>query len=187
MYLFQQQRGYDSDYLAYEFTFHYVSISTRNAQRAAASIMHLHSTMYLFQLATDIQFSVFISIYIPLCIYFNDYSYVLTIDGTSFTFHYVSISTILLIISAVATLHLHSTMYLFQLQPLPAASLQQRYLHSTMYLFQQSFRPHLSVAKFYLHSTMYLFQLAPVQRLNNVMLFTFHYVSISTIRCPVGL
>ena len=54
---------------------------------------NLHSTMYLFQLSADIQFSVLISIYIPLCIYFNH-------DPTALQW--------------LLSYHLHSTMYLFQ-------------------------------------------------------------------------
>ena len=54
------------------FTFHYVSISTRAQILKMQKIMHLHSTMYLFQLS--IHFFIYLTSFL-------------------FTFHYVSIST----------------------------------------------------------------------------------------------
>ena len=119
-------------------------------------------------------------IYIPLCIYFNDYEFEPFILFFVFTFHYVSISTCRLADEYVDNLHLHSTMYLFQLVftfwksficfliyiPLCIYFNYTNdknfggdpYLHSTMYLFQHAQINHLLLALFYLHSTMYLFQ-----------------------------
>ena len=54
------------------FTFHYVSISTNVYIEALLAVLHLHSTMYLFQ-----HQSILIN----------------NIDELLFTFHYVSIST----------------------------------------------------------------------------------------------
>ena len=74
--------------------FQYVSISTPIRQRNTAAGSHLHSTMYLFQLFR-IQLSMYsIDIYIPLCIYFNHLQSRRGKRQKTFTFHYVSISTI---------------------------------------------------------------------------------------------
>ena len=98
-------------------------------------------------------------IYIPLCIYFNPVLAISLVVPILFTFHYVSISTLQRVGVEVVSI----------------------YLHSTMYLFQQRNREHF-LRKFpYLHSTMYLFQHAVGFILNLILLFTFHYVSISTI------
>ena len=77
---------------------------------------HLHSTMYLFQrtylmrlflshliyIPLCIYFNVLrlhgsaarVRIYIPLCIYFNKHTFKLSQYPDTFTFHYVSISTV---------------------------------------------------------------------------------------------
>ena len=94
--------------------------------------------MYLFQ-----RFGLFgnngiLTIYIPLCIYFN-------------------IMTVLAIQTAV--IHLHSTMYLFQLLAIWLMRHSQDNLHSTMYLFQHDENDEAIDVITYLHSTMYLFQL----------------------------
>ncbi len=96
----------------------------------------LHSTMYLFQLNDNYMFYLRKGIYIPLCIYFNDYTLVYTNDKNLFTFHYVSISTVLIMDFAEADQYLHSTMYLFQPTRRGQPRLSCKYLHSTMYLFQ---------------------------------------------------
>ena len=75
------------------FTFHYVSISTLLNTFLTFCQAYLHSTMYLFQLNDNYMFYLRKGIYIPLCIYFNDYTLVYTNDKNLFTFHYVSIST----------------------------------------------------------------------------------------------
>ena len=118
------------------FTFHYVSISTGLRQPTAAGLLHLHSTMYLFQhtgrgpkeipqynlhstmylfqhVLKNSQITRY-PIYIPLCIYFNASSMTLTITQYAFTFHYVSISTFSFTIWFTKLRYLHSTMYLFQ-------------------------------------------------------------------------
>ena len=119
-------------------------------------------------------------IYIPLCIYFNINITPAIYDKTTFTFHYVSISTSTVWFPASQNTDLHSTMYLFQRAgryyyvddiviyiplciyfniPLSAKkSTMFSHLHSTMYLFQRWYeRWRISNYK-YLHSTMYLFQ-----------------------------
>ena len=120
-------------------------------------------------------------IYIPLCIYFNLGSIFRTITCDKFTFHYVSISTLAkepgsyfghwftfhyVSISTNATvhtdegdIHLHSTMYLFQREQSGIYDAMRDNLHSTMYLFQ----PFVNNG----FATM-------------AVVFTFHYVSIST-------
>ena len=103
-------------------------------------MIDLHSTMYLFQLSRKL----FVD-FLPL-----------------FTFHYVSISTLSFPESTDAVKHLHSTMYLFQPEPIYPKVYHYSHLHSTMYLFQQA-----------------------LTRYNAMITarFTFHYVSISTINC----
>ena len=76
-----------------------------------------------------------------------------------FTFHYVSISTMTVLAIQTAVIHLHSTMYLFQLPVQHQQPLRLSHLHSTMYLFQPFDASNIYMARF------------P---------FTFHYVSIST-------
>ena len=58
-------------HLGYLFTFHYVSISTITPMVALVRPLHLHSTMYLFQLFVLNAHIIYFIIYIPLCIYFN--------------------------------------------------------------------------------------------------------------------
>ena len=76
---------------------------------------YLHSTTYLFQ-PNCMRFSTsWLSIYIPLCIYFNYNANGGSGAPSSFTFHYVSISTFCFERTYHILHHLHSTMYLFQL------------------------------------------------------------------------
>ncbi len=56
----------------YQFTFHYVSISTTMVKDIFGFLPDLHSTMYLFQLKENILIIKVVIIYIPLCIYFNE-------------------------------------------------------------------------------------------------------------------
>ena len=145
-------------------------------------------------------------IYIPLCIYFNSFfktcPYVLAI----FTFHYVSISTIVFILLENHLVYLHSTMYLFQLILFLILSLVGTNLHSTMYLFQPLLDTLSSpfciiYIPLCIYFNLYLlpFLLCPTHiyiplciYFNNkqvryvpvILIFTFHYVSIST-RLPL--
>ncbi len=77
-------------------------------------LTNLHSTMYLFQPASGGGQLWELCIYIPLCIYFNPKDSTEVAENITFTFHYVSISTISSDSATVAEIHLHSTMYLFQ-------------------------------------------------------------------------
>ena len=122
--------------------------------------------MYLFQLVILPKAVSTTFIYIPLCIYFN-----LTIIPNC----------------GLMFLHLHSTMYLFQPAPDYSGDFDKLYLHSTMYLFQHA--PHHSAYKnnCNLHSTMYLFQLVNSIFGSAPELFTFHYVSISTLLLTILL
>ena len=98
------------------FTFHYVSISTLFG--AITYLFHSLFTFHYVSISTYIHpvALYFRNIYIPLCIYFNaDESQLITFCHSSFTFHYVSISTILSMFDTASDVHLHSTMYLFQL------------------------------------------------------------------------
>ena len=120
------------------------------ARVCALWLLHLHSTMYLFQPAA---FMIFLStsvIYIPLCIYFNPDKY---------AHLYLSWK------------HLHSTMYLFQ-QSYPLFHGHfYRYLHSTMYLFQPVFfNPFISPIFIYIPLCIYfnpvLYSPALIQQLH---------------------
>ena len=92
--------------------------------------------MYLFQPIISL-ISIFTpSIYIPLCIYFNEDSQNIFTFVSKFTFHYVSISTFIIDMVLRRKSYLHSTMYLFQRQTVMCYSQTQHHLHSTMYLFQ---------------------------------------------------
>mgnify|MGYP003279654363 CR=1 FL=1 len=144
-----------------KFTFHYVSISTREYDNGFLDNYHLHSTMYLFQLIVS-------NLYLLLLPYLHSTMYLFqrmhhahyAMHHALFTFHYVSISTVLnaLPISSTDkfTFHYVSISTLFFLPVYPIA----HDLHSTMYLFQQ---------------LAYQFDSADSLR------FTFHYVSISTL------
>ena len=114
--------------------------------------------MYLFQRAALRMNTLTTFIYIPLCIYFNWFSpsenrlYVF-----SFTFHYVSISTILTIrILVVIRIYIPLCIY-FNLIRLYILILHYN-LHSTMYLFQPCAITGTTLLPIHLHSTMYLFQ-----------------------------
>ena len=121
-------------------------------------LTNLHSTMYLFQPASGGGQLWELCIYIPLCIYFNPKDSTEVAENITFTFHYVSISTISSDSATVAEIHLHSTMYLFQhnnsvtIQLLSAFTFHYVSISTTMRAAKQSI---------------------PFQ-------FTFHYVSIST-------
>ena len=97
-------------------------------------------------------------IYIPLCIYFNCCLHPYLFFAVLFTFHYVSISTIIPLNSVVLSVNLHSTMYLFQRRPFWTSSRSGANLHSTMYLFQRPGNACIHELHSHLHSTMYLFQ-----------------------------
>ena len=93
--------------------------------------------MYLFQPIISL-ISIFTpSIYIPLCIYFNEDSQNIFTFVSKFTFHYVSISTFIIDMVLRRKSYLHSTMYLFQRNNFNFNTFRSFNLHSTMYLFQQ--------------------------------------------------
>ena len=138
--------------------------------------------MYLFQQQcnnTPVPDAV---IYIPLCIYFNSLPVSCLTDTKLFTFHYVSISTTVIAGNRFKDFHLHSTMYLFQQLWQHTYTKATFYLHSTMYLFQLT--PILGLA--FLSSVIYIplciyFNLSPSSLGRQLNVFTFHYVSISTL------
>ena len=137
--------------------------------------------MYLFQLTiTNVRYTL-TAIYIPLCIYFNfrqrapcscrvvftfhyvsistTCKYPARCDNLKFTFHYVSISTSIIINStSLKIIYIPLCIY-FNIRRSPAWFTAINDLHSTMYLFQPE-------------SVLYFPYLS--------MIFTFHYVSIST-------
>ena len=140
------------------FTFHYVSISTRRISimirsipiyiplciyfnRSVTTFVYGCSHIYIplciyFNLIALFSRQAVKCIYIPLCIYFNPEYQPHNQSYQSFTFHYVSISTLSRAILWFLYPHLHSTMYLFQLDAWINQQHRQGYLHSTMYLFQ---------------------------------------------------
>ena len=129
-----------------------------------ASIAHsyLHSTMYLFQRNTA----------------------AIHLSRIKFTFHYVSISTALSSCIDDAERHLHSTMYLFQLFWRFNNISDLLNLHSTMYLFQpaRNMKYHMSS---FIYIPLCIYFNLKLSSLDTIYtLFTFHYVSISTMQDP---
>ena len=163
------------------FTFHYVSISTDLNRPDIQVEIDLHSTMYLFQ---------------PLEIQHRA-QYQSNLHSTMYLFQPIVDST-----ARVSVWDLHSTMYLFQQGQTYTEVWASAYLHSTMYLFQPTAKKiikdyylftfhYASISTCFqinqihflpnLHSTMYLFQLLPLTlSLILSLVFTFHYVPIST-------
>ncbi len=157
--------------------------------------------MYLFQRLLIRELPDRLMIYIPLCIYFNSFrhwlrwfrqylhstmylfqpmpnQYSLPLR-TTFTFHYVSIST-----SVQSFIHRFSLIYIplcIYFNTEKGNDIEsQKDLHSTMYLFQRWCLEPFTAWAYNLHSTMYLFQLIITAPSFYNLLFTFHYVSIST-------
>ena len=144
------------------------------------AIIYIPLRIYFNQVRVSITIS-FNDIYISLCIYFNWQSQTCLIMQTKY---------------------LHSTMYLFQLHmvflfcidifiyiPLciyfnlmfcHAFLFLKSYLHSTMYLFQHSYcNGYISRNDIYIPLCIY-FNCDNSTILSGALLFTFHYVSIST-------
>ena len=137
--------------------------------------------MYLFQQVSRIKIRLYNEIYIPLCIYFNHPAGLISSQMNTFTFHYVSISTIVLLIKHSMHNDLHSTMYLFQQEDvidnrdsytiyIPLCiyfNCRTRYSqrHSWWFTFH-----YVSISTFIAFSIK-----------NFWYIFTFHYVSISTL------
>ena len=102
-----------------KFTFHYVSISTYcPCKRRTPILIYIPLCIY-FNWRSLGGSSRYIVIYIPLCIYFNKSQKRAWELATSFTFHYVSISTKQIWNILIFFINLHSTMYLFQHCNLP--------------------------------------------------------------------
>ena len=143
------------------FTFHYVSIKTKNLFYQVACHIYLHSTMYLLKLLASAE-KILESVHLHSTMYllkrFIRREKVLC--SQEFTFHYVSIKT-------------HD--------PWGQSVLHWKNLHSTMYLLKQVYRKFLPPQQRHLHSTMYLLKLKPDGTLVAPgTVFTFHYVSIKT-------
>ena len=146
-------------HLDFLFTFHYVSISTITPMVALVRPLHLHSTMYLFQLHSRSFILISFIIYIPLCIYFNPIRKAAAKKPSKFTFHYVSISTIL-------------TKYAIQYIK------QFTFHYVSISTLSAVVRPILMIL-IYIPLCIY-FNLLEGFALGLVLVFTFHYVSIST-------
>ena len=142
-----------------QFTFHYVSISTFTAHFISdiVTCIYIPLCTYFNRRNCCIN-SASSRIYIPLCIYFNYNANGGSGAPSSFTFHYVSISTFCFERTYHILHHLHSTMYLFQ-------------LHSRSFI--------LISFIIYIPLCIY-FNLLEGFALGLVLVFTFHYVSIST-------
>ena len=67
----------------------------RRSKKSLQREISLHSTMFLFQRTSGVRSLIPSFLYIPLCFYFNPKVNIVTASRTYFTFHYVSISTIL--------------------------------------------------------------------------------------------
>ena len=117
MYLFLRASQQEQIRYLSTFTFHNVSISTRDClSRMVFRLSTLHSTMYLFLRGIVCQgwYSAY-QLYIPQCIYFYSDNLNAFRLVNIFTFHNVSISTHIKSWSVLHRLSLHSTMYLFLL------------------------------------------------------------------------
>ena len=112
-------------------------------------------------------------------------SYYDVVDKDSFTFHNVSISTKFLLNKYRQDKPLHSTMYLFLPNPLENAAVIRVTLHSTMYLFLQYEQfGTLQWDRLYIPQCIYFYYAATSDSFPSTN-FTFHNVSIST-RDPSG-
>ena len=108
--------------------------------------------------------------------------------ATRFTFHYVSISTIYQPRLKVPHLNLHSTMYLFQPMWFARSTLLGKYLHSTMYLFQHPYtNPYKLIMILFTFHYVSISTIIPTSSINSKIWFTFHYVSISTDKLQLRL
>ena len=76
--------------------------------------------------------------------------------------------------------HLHSTMYLFQLNPFNHQEPFNLHLHSTMYLFQLTIRNNTNHIHYIYIPLCIYFNLVLITSSFAASVFTFHYVSIST-------
>ena len=164
------------------FTFHYVSISTKECQKTVRNLAnYLHSTMYLFQrILRKVPTAGIDYLHSTMYLFQPPVNFRVWTPFSSFTFHYVSISTkpeeiwhsvqTLIYIPLCIYFNRLLSVWLFPVFciyiPLciyfnPSYRRWHhiyRYLHSTMYLFQPLFSlPFLSDLPD-LHSTMYLFQ-----------------------------
>ena len=185
-----------------KFTFHYVSISTYcPCKRRTPILIYIPLCIYFnvqadydirqegfiyiplciyFNIRVSIAFVIWLFIYIPLCIYFN--KYIRFVDGKIllFTFHYVSISTNLIIRKDTNQISIYIPLCIyFNWNPVPQQMiLMLIYIPLCIYFNNDTSNDKTSVNSFtfhyvsistssitiltvlitYLHSTMYLFQ-----------------------------
>ncbi len=101
--------------LQQQFTFHYVSIKTIAADLSKTELANLHSTMYLLKHYLS---SVFLhlkhNLHSTMYLLKPNASFIFSQQKSIFTFHYVSIKTIVVIHSYSYKKNLHSTMYLLK-------------------------------------------------------------------------
>ena len=100
--------------------------------------------------------------------------------ATRFTFHYVSISTLSIVLLIMQKHNLHSTMYLFQLtNNISSCIIRAIYIPLCIYFNDISAEIESAAFKFTFHYVSISTHV--VCALNSVgKVFTFHYVSIST-------
>ena len=97
-----------------------------------------------------------------------------------FTFHHVSIKTIVLSHTEIVDSHSHSTMYLLKLSQLEYIHEAYKHSHSTMYLLKPN------VEYFDLYEEIFTFHHVSIKTLGTQCelylpyVFTFHHVSIKT-------
>ena len=147
-----------SQYVTKKFTFHYVSIKSFVCYAFPVVPFDLHSTMYLLnRIIHNLGWS--------WCDNLHSTMYLLNLcprlfvyASNSFTFHYVSIKSI------VRNKH----------------GLVVCYLHSTMYLLNHKCKVIIGTIGANLHSTMYLLNPEWLQNNSYNGKFTFHYVSIKS-------
>ena len=159
MYLFQPPSSSTSAIFRSRFTFHYVSISTFENMPIHTVDENLHSTMYLFQHA---------------------FSTLLINVHYVFTFHYVSISTSYCngFISR-NDIYIPLCIYFNLCNSLANVFLILIYIPLCIYFNSLSGRNRNSFICIYIPLCIY-FNLFDDPHLCDVVLFTFHYVSIST-------
>ena len=147
----------------YKFTFHYVSISTQ-----MLNVISFRMSIYIplciyFNYPRRLLHPAGIYIYIPLCIYFNTTS---ASSMTPIIIIYIPLCIYFNMpmpdnVHGCAIIYIPLCIYFNNISYFICKSIYSN-LHSTMYLFQPVLEEKVQNLENYLHSTMYLFQRAPL-------------------------
>ena len=118
--------------------------------------LHLHSTMYLLNPSKNfVRYCKYSNLHSTMYL-LNPLCFTFTISIKTFTFHYVSIKSVILLRMLSGKSNLHSTMYLLNRLLKLLDNHTQSNLHSTMYLLNRLLMRFLLLLQWHLHSTMYL-------------------------------